>query len=157
MSTTFDEYLTTEQAHAEYIDGEVRLNPPSRRHVRMGRFLTIALQEACPPGYEVLPEAGWRIAPRTVLEPDLMVARIDAPSSDILTVPPLLVVEIVSPSSRDMDWGRKRELYLAAGVHYWIVDDGLWVVSGASERLRGVQRLTEPFPVTIDVKALLDL
>lgn len=158
MSTTFEDYLRTEQHHAEFIDGSVLVNPPSRRHVRKARELTRLLEEACPAGYEVLPECGWRIGPRTILEPDLMVTRIDAPSADLLTVPPLLVVEITSPSTRDLDWGRKRELYEEAGAHYWILDaDGLWVVSKRQKRHTGVVRLTKPFAVTIDVDALLAL
>ena len=33
------------------------------------------------------------------------------------------IIEIVSPSSKQMDYGRKQALYLAAGVReYWIVD-----------------------------------
>jgi Uma2 family endonuclease len=159
MSTAFEEYLAIEQMHAEFLDEQVLVNPPSRRHIRMSRYLTRVLEDACPEDYEVLPEAGWRAGLRTVLEPDVMVAAKDAPSTDILTVAPLLVVEVVSPSSKGRDWGRKRELYLAAGVHYWIVDDdGLWIVGQRAELLPGgVQHLNEPFPVSINIDALLAL
>jgi Uma2 family endonuclease len=59
------------------------------------------------------------------VEPDLMVRQKhvghqrewdDAPT-------PILVVEVLSPSTRRRDHGPKRELYLDAGVaEYWIVD-----------------------------------
>jgi Uma2 family endonuclease len=36
---------------------------------------------------------------------------------------PILVVEVLSPSSRRRDFGPKRELYLDTGIaEYWIVD-----------------------------------
>jgi Uma2 family endonuclease len=58
-----------------------------------------------------------------VVQPDVLVARKSDFSGKDLPAPPLLVVEILSPSTRHLDRGRKRELYAEAGVpHYWIVD-----------------------------------
>ena len=61
-----------------------------------------------------------------VVEPDVVVAaRADFTAKD-LPAPPLLVIEILSPSTRHLDRGRKREIYAEAGVaHYWIVDPDL--------------------------------
>lgn len=68
--------------------------------------------------------------PRAVLrfegsevEPDLMV-RPDVAGADWDRAPvPILVVEILSPSTRRRDREQKRDLYLAAGVaQYWMVD-----------------------------------
>ena len=58
-----------------------------------------------------------------VVEPDVVLApRVDFTSKD-LPVPPLLAIEILSPSTRHLDLGRKREVYAEAGVaYYWIVD-----------------------------------
>ena len=58
-----------------------------------------------------------------VVEPDVFVA----PKADFTTrdlpVPPLLAIEVLSPSTSHLDRGRKREIYAEAGVpHYWIVD-----------------------------------
>jgi Uma2 family endonuclease len=58
-----------------------------------------------------------------VVEPDVFVA----PKSDFtakdLPAPPLLVIEVLSPSTSHLDRGRKRDIYAEAGVpHYWIVD-----------------------------------
>ena len=58
-----------------------------------------------------------------VVEPDVVVAPRAAFTGKDLTAPPLLVIEILSPSTRHLDYGRKREIYAEAGVrHYWIVD-----------------------------------
>ena len=68
--------------------------------------------------------------PRAVLrfegsevEPDLMVRPV-APGADWDGAPvPILVVEILSPSTRRRDREQKRELYADAGVaEYWLVD-----------------------------------
>lgn len=71
----------------------------------------------------------WR--PRAVfrfegseVEPDLMVVP-DAPfTSDWALVPkPILIVEILSPTTRRRDHEHKREFYLESGIpEYWIVD-----------------------------------
>lgn len=66
-------------------------------------------------------------SPNDVLEPDLVV--LPAPVTALGThwngtdVPPTLVVEIVSPSSRTRDYRRKRDFYVAGhALEYWIVD-----------------------------------
>ena len=64
------------------------------------------------------------LTPHDILQPDLVVV---ASTSDItargIEGPPLLIVEILSPSSRKQDRGVKLERYAQLGVHhYWIVD-----------------------------------
>ena len=62
--------------------------------------------------------------PTTVLQPDLLVARrADVGPRGLEQGTPILVVEIVSPSSRLTDLGTKRLAYQAGGVPaYWVVD-----------------------------------
>lgn len=163
---SYDHYLALgEVKHGEYLDGCLVMNPPTLRHVRVARRLSRLLEDAIPSGYEVLPEAGWRIEPHT-LEPDVAVAEAGAPGPDLLRVPPLLVVEVTSPSTRGDDRGRKRELYAAGGAGwYWIADpeaDRLTVLRAelgafvevldatAPARLR----LDDPFHVTLDLGAV---
>ena len=58
-----------------------------------------------------------------VVQPDVVLAARRDYSADDLPVPPILAVEVLSPSTARRDRGRKRELYAEAGVaHYWIVD-----------------------------------
>ncbi len=63
------------------------------------------------------------ISPGTVLEPDLLVVRAEQLAGEKLTTTPLLVVEVLSPSTRRTDLGSKRLAYQDAGVPaYWILD-----------------------------------
>ena len=94
-----------------------------------------------------------------VVEPDVLVApKIDVTERD-LPVPPLLVVEVLSPSTRHLDRGRKREIYAEASVpHYWIVDpEGpsitiFELIDGAyleTDHASGDQTLTVEHPVAL--------
>ncbi len=61
--------------------------------------------------------------PTTSLQPDVVVVEEGEVGEARLTRPPLLVVEVLSPSSRRHDLGSKRLAYAAAGVpFYWLVD-----------------------------------
>ena len=61
--------------------------------------------------------------PTTSLQPDVVVTEEGEIGEARLTRPPLLVVEVLSPSSRRHDLGSKRLAYAAAGVpSYWLVD-----------------------------------
>ncbi|MET0851575.1 MAG: Uma2 family endonuclease [Candidatus Rokuibacteriota bacterium] len=66
------------------------------------------------------------LADRTVLQPDILFVatdRLDAVTERAIEGAPTCVVEILSPSSRALDCGRKHDLYAAHGVpFYWIVD-----------------------------------
>ena len=58
-----------------------------------------------------------------VVQPDVVLSVRRDFGADDLPVPPILAVEVLSPSTARRDRGRKRELYAEAGVkHYWIVD-----------------------------------
>jgi Uma2 family endonuclease len=58
-----------------------------------------------------------------VFVPDLVVVAEPVPRSHGIDVPPLLVIEIVSPATRDRDRGVKAVRYAELGVaNYWIVD-----------------------------------
>lgn len=48
-----------ETKHAEYYDGLVVVNPPTRRHQVLQRRLATALAAYAPAGTEVVPEGGW--------------------------------------------------------------------------------------------------
>lgn len=166
LPMTYRAYLALgETKHHEYYDGMVVVNPPSRRHVVVARRLTRLLEDSAPAHLEVLPEWGWQAGPHAVLEPDVMVFRRAAAGDDVLREPPVVVVEVSSPSTRGEDRGRKRELYAAGGVGwYWLVDPdpGTVTVLGlgrGSAETRAVDgdatlRVTEPFAVTVDLRRL---
>lgn len=61
--------------------------------------------------------------PHDVVQPDLVVARREQVSKRGVEGAPLLVVEILSPATREHDRSRKAARYAALGIpHYWLVD-----------------------------------
>ena len=108
----------------ELIDGQFVMTPsPGWPHQRVARTLTMLLQPALAVvGLEVFFAPLDVVLGTHVVEPDLLVTPRAALGEHDLSSP-LLVVEILSPSTARIDRGRKRELYEEFGVHsYWIVD-----------------------------------
>jgi len=84
----------------------------------------------------------------------------------LLETPPLLIVEVLSTSSKREDLGRKLGLYARGGAaFYWVVDpdaEEVTVLANDSGRFVPTQQLTDgvaseltqPFPVRLDLTAL---
>jgi Uma2 family endonuclease len=124
MPMQFEDFLALDDTkHQEFFDGLLVEHPPNRDHVTVAGRLTLLLQDAVPPGYRVLPAGRWRIEPEQVFQPDIMMIRDAGPDADLLPVPPQLVVEVSSRSTRPDDLGRKREVYAAAGAPWYFVAD----------------------------------
>ncbi|WP_213032435.1 Uma2 family endonuclease, partial [Acinetobacter baumannii] len=68
---------------------------------------------------KVYVELDWYVSFDTVIRPDLMVLCGEIPEK--VESPPQMVVEIVSPSSRQMDEGHKFELCEMQGVKYFVL------------------------------------
>ncbi|MCU1602762.1 MAG: hypothetical protein JWO22_3471 [Frankiales bacterium] len=86
--------------------------------------LSRVLLEACP-GHLELFAAPFDFQPTrtTSLQPDLLVVRREDVGELRLEGTPLLVVEILSPSTRAKDLVLKRALYADSGVpSYWVLD-----------------------------------
>lgn len=119
---------TPEGQYYEVVDGVPVMSPsPTSWHqLALSRLFT-ALAAGCPEDCVVLPAPlDWVLWEKPLLgvrQPDLLVvarAAIDGPR---LTRPPLLAVEILSPTSFERDVVAKRREYARAGLdHYWIVD-----------------------------------
>lgn len=74
-------------------------------------------------GVYCLTEQRIRIAPRRYRIPDICVLRLDAPAEDILTHPPLIAIEILSPEDRVARIAAKAIEYRNFGIeHIWVVD-----------------------------------
>ena len=129
--TIEDIYALPEGKRAELIDGQIYdMAPPSYQHQRLVMELSATLRDyiktkggPC----EVLP------APFAVflnqddynyVEPDIsLVCDHNKISNRGCEGAPDFIIEIVSPSSRKMDYSTKNALYADAGVReYWIVD-----------------------------------
>ena len=109
----------------ELIDGTLLVTPaPNTRHQRCVAHLLAALVTAAGPDLEVLPAPyDWVAGPSTLFQPDVLVARRGDLGPKRLERPPLLVIEVLSPSTRRIDLATKRMAYADAGVAaYWLVD-----------------------------------
>ena len=98
------------------------------------------------------------------------IAQLDRLIIDLDMLPPLLVVEIVSPGkvNHDRDYRYKRCEYAARGIpHYWIVDPilqnftRLWLVDGMYEETVYESQgetisLNEPVELEIDLKQIFN-
>lgn len=109
----------------ELIDGQLLVTPaPIPLHQLAVARLYERLAAAAPEDTVVLfAPVDWKISELSVVEPDVLVTRPDDVSGAFLQDTPLLVVEVLSPSTRLTDLGSKRMLYERTGVaDYWIVD-----------------------------------
>lgn len=107
----------------------VAMAPERVNHTRVKRNATIALHNAIGTrglACEVLPDgASVRVGDRSVYEPDALVrCGPPLPGDAIEANDPVIVVEVVSPSSRGVDRGVKLASYflLPSVRHYLIVD-----------------------------------
>ena len=130
----------------EVLEGELLVTPaPSRAHQEIVSWLAEKLAP-----FVLEQRLGRLYFPRSVvvtgesqLEPDLMVRPRGAGAAWESAPRPILVVEVLSPTTRRNDLTRKRAFYMAHGVtEYWIVDrDTRSVVSirpGSAETLTRV-------------------
>ncbi len=152
----------------ELVDGVLLVTPaPVPLHQRCVLILAAALLAAAPEDLEVLTAPlDWMVSDSTVFQPDVLVTRRNDVGATRLERTPLLVVEVLSPSTRLTDLGTKRLAYEAACVpSYWLVDphqpsltvlhlDAGRYVDAARVVARDPYRATRPFEVTV-VPALL--
>lgn len=130
--TTIEELLALpdDGLRHELLDGEHVVTPaPAYRHQDILGRLYVQLASALGDRPDLKPlwsPADIRLGPRTLVQPDLFVLRIDpaAPPAGWEDVGvPVLAVEVLSPGTASRDRGAKRRLYQRAGVgEYWIVD-----------------------------------
>lgn len=132
VKLTYEEYrlFPDDGRRHEIIDGEHYVSPsPNTNHQSVSRHIQFAL-------YEKLELSGrgqvfdapmdLELSPTDVVQPDLIVVLSE---NDQIILPsrlrgvPDLVVEILSPSTRDIDRTLKRSLYEARNIpEYWLVD-----------------------------------
>jgi len=122
---SLEEYLTSVyQPDCDYVDGQLEeRNLGERTHsklqMRIGAYL-LARYETL--GTEVYPELRVQVKPTRFRVPDLCVTLGD-PSEEILTRPPFLCIEILSPEDRMSRIETRINDYLEMGVRYvWVLD-----------------------------------
>ncbi len=122
-----EEYLRTsfDGPDCEYLDGEVvERNMGELPHGDVQGNLLLLLRRLRPKlGLRVVPEIRIQIHSRRFRVADIAVWRNDEIGTTIPTVPPFLVVEILSPEDRLVRMLPKVQEYLSIGVAYvWLVD-----------------------------------
>jgi Uma2 family endonuclease len=118
------EHMPDDGRRYEIIDGMLVVSAaPARLHQRaVGRTYT-SLESACSPEFEVLVAPfAVALAHDTEMQPDVLVGwRKDFTERELPN--PILVVEVLSPSSRMMDMHLKRARFERAGTRaYWVID-----------------------------------
>jgi Uma2 family endonuclease len=151
----------------ELLEGVLIVSPrPTTIHQVVAGRLYGVLSGACPEDLCVVPEPAVELGPQTEFDPDLVVVRMDQVGGAKFTEPPLLAVEIRSPSTALVDLNRKKSAYERFGVaSYWIVNpeppnSELTVFELRDGRYAQVATTTgqlaadRPFAVSIDVARL---
>ena len=143
----------------ELIDGALLVSAePSLQHQRVNLALARLLQDAAPAHLEVFLPVDLRLSSVRQLAPDITVVRRDDATGRRLDGTALLVVEVLSPSTRAVDLTLKRQVLEDAGVpSYWLVDpdDGVVTVLELQDgRYVEVSRgttveVSRPFAVTV--------
>ena len=157
-------WLDEHGARYEVIAGVVLVSPPDRfAHADRVIGIAAALRVAAPTGISVVgPAYAVRYdpsAPDDFVLPDIVVAPTADCGDDGIRVAPLLVVEVLSRSTRRRDEGEKRDIYAGLGVPYfWLVDPErhtatvLRLAGHTYEEAQsavGELLVEEPFPVTV--------
>ena len=109
----------------ELIDGALVVTPaPAPRHQIALLGLYRQLYAACPDHLRVLAApVDVTLDERSVVQPDLLVARRDRFDRRGLQGPPELAIEVLSPSTQVVDRNLKLERYERAGTPaYWLAD-----------------------------------
>ncbi len=170
MRMSWEEYLELpEKPKAEWVDGEVVVSP--RANVEhafaaagLGSLLRMAL-----PGLVVLGETGVWLPRNRLRGPDVMVVE-NWTDETWVRETPVLVVEVLSPSTRSEDTVRKSAEYAEGGIgQYWLLDpdlrcldvyanvDGGWqtLVHLDDDHPTGEIAVGEHGTVAVDVRTLL--
>lgn len=157
-------WLDEHEARYEVIDGIVLVSPPDRLvHADRVSGVMVALRTSAPSGLTVVgPSYAVHYdssSPKDFVLPDVLVARTEDCGDDGIHVAPLLVVEVLSRSTRRRDRSEKREIYAELGVpHYWLIDPERHsatvlrlAADGYEEALTAVGELgvDEPFPASV--------
>ena len=153
------EYLNTAFEHdAEFVDVRFEERPVGERdHGLLQRKLLLLLSTPAAEQYFLcIPELRIQTLPSRFRVPDLSLIRTDAPEEQVVTTPPLLCIEILSPEdTMQRTLARVREL-LGMGVpEVWVFDPAsrtVQVCAGSSrtERSEGMLLVPES-PVAVSI------
>jgi Uma2 family endonuclease len=153
----------------EVVDGKLLVTgaqPPIHHAAVIG--LLVRLKQACPP--DLLVTAGsldFRPVQGVSLRPDLMVTRRDETGPKFVVRPPLLAVEVLSPTTRVTDVVLKRTRYEQHGIAtYWLFDPAIQELTALhlTDNTYTCHAITQseepfttntPFPITVTPAELI--
>jgi Uma2 family endonuclease len=120
------EYLTTSyRPDCDYVDGRIEeRNVGEYDHGYLQALLAhLFMNHREEWGVIPLPDVRVQVNPTRFRVPDVSVLRVGTPREQILTHPPLLVIEILSPEDRLSRFTERTDEYLDFGIeNIWIVD-----------------------------------
>lgn len=124
-SYTYEDYCQWE-GRWELIEGmPYAMSPlPVPQHQRVSLKLCFMFEEALADckHCKVYPPLDWKIADDTIVQPDVLIV-CKKVEKKYLDFPPVLVVEVLSPSTASKDRGEKMELYQMQKVKYYLIAD----------------------------------
>jgi len=140
---TYEDYKEW-QGDWQLIDGIPFAMAPSpiKKHQRLSylimREIDDALEECeeC----EVYYEIDYKVNEQTVLRPDVVVVCNDE-QEKYVSVTPKIVVEVLSPSTSELDEGVKKEIYEEEGVQYYIIVNPEDLVAKVYENREGFKKV----------------
>jgi Uma2 family endonuclease len=119
---TAEQYLETSfgERPPEFVHGElIARSMPKWLHSRLQHLLAVRLHGS---GLLCAPELHMRLAPDVIRIADIAVYR-DAPSDQIPTSPPFVVIEVISPDDKYPELLYKLKQYQEWGIeHIWVVE-----------------------------------
>ena len=143
----------------DYVDGEVQERNLGEKEHSAWQFALARYFYEHRKEWElrVYPELRLQVSPTRLRVPDIMLLRRDAPDEQIITQPPLVCIEILSPEDR---FGRIEERigdYLGLGVRaVWVIDpvvvQGYRCVGANPRDWQQTNQLTvEGTPIVVDL------
>jgi len=123
---TVEEYLRTAyRPDCDYVDGQVEeRNVGEYDHGLLQTLLAVLFTNNRQVwNVRTVTDVRMQVSEHRFRVPDVLVLRADAPKEQILTHPPLIAIEILSPEDRLSRFQARINDYLAFGIeHIWIVD-----------------------------------
>jgi len=129
VRVTVEEYLATSyRPDRDYVEGEIEeRNVGEFDHSFLqGLLFRLFYENREAWKTRVSPEQRVRLAPRKVRVPDICVMRSESPKEQVVTHPPLICIEILSPKDTLRKMQQRVDDYFDFGTeHVWIIDPGL--------------------------------
>jgi len=121
-----DEYLATSyRPDRDFVDGElIERNLGTKDHSRLQRAVIVWFENRRRElRISALPELRVRVAPKRYRIPDVCVVPLPEPDEQILTQPPYICIEVLSPDDSFPKLQTRLDDYLSMGVpNIWVLD-----------------------------------